>query len=232
MKKLLKIILVILVLLVIAVAALAIWQRDNLTALRDGMNMDPSAIQVELDSSREEFADTMDQYVVPQKEFTQEEIDQLVRGEITPEQLASSMLQNSGGTASSSSAGQTPDTQPSDQQPVSNPGDSLNEAIRQEIATMYVLRASYEGKLDAIVDSAREAYNSGQNKQSVLLDKLKELTALEKECDQQVAEVTARLRELLTQAGQDTSIADQVEETYQAEKSMKKAYYVQKFQNG
>ena len=230
MKKLLKIILVILVLLVIAVAALAIWQRDNLTALRDGMNMDPSAIQVELDSSREEFADTMDQYDVPQKEFTQEEIDQLVRGEITAEQLASSMLQNSGGTASS--AGQTPGTQPSDQQPVSTPTDSLNEAIRQEIATMYVLRASYEGKLDAIVDSAREAYNNGQNKQSILLEKVRELTALEKECDQQVAGVTARLRELLTQAGQDTSIADQVDATYQAEKSMKKAYYVQKFQNG
>ncbi|MGM9579452.1 MAG: hypothetical protein ACI3VS_08725 [Evtepia sp.] len=230
MKKLLKIILVILVLLVIAVAALAIWQRDNLTALRDGMNMDPSAIQVELDSSREEFADTMDQYGVPQKEFTQEEIDRLVRGEITPEELADAMLQNSGGTASS--AGQTTGGQTSAQQPSAGPNDSLNEAIRKEIATMYVLRASYEGKLDAIVESAREAYNSGQNKQSILLDKLNELTALEKECDQQVAEVTSRLRELLAQAGQDTAIADQVEETYQAEKSMKKAYYVQKFQNG
>lgn len=230
MKKLLKIILVILVLLVIAVAALAIWQRDNLTALRDGMNMDPSAIQVELDSSREEFADTMDQYGVPQKEFTQEEIDRLVRGEITAAELADAMLQNSGGTASS--AGQTTGGQTPAQQPSADPNDSLNEAIRKEIATMYVLRASYEGKLDAIVESAREAYNSGQNKQSILLDKLNELTALEKECDQQVAEVTSRLRELLAQAGQDTAIADQVEETYQAEKSMKKAYYVQKFQNG
>lgn len=225
MKKLLKIILVILILLIIAVAALAVWQRDNLTALRDGMNMDPSAIQVELDNSREKFADTMDQYGVPQKEFTQEEIDRLVRGEITPEELAGSMLQTNGGTSSASSG-----SQPADQQPPSDPNDSLNEAIRKEIATIYVLQASYEGKLDAIVESAREAYNSGQNKQSVLLDKLNEITALEKECDQQVADVTARLRELLTQAGQDTSTADQIEETYQAEKSMKKAYYIQKFQ--
>lgn len=228
MKKLLKIILVILLLLVIAAAALALWQRDNLTALRDGMNMDPSAIQVELDNSREEFADTMDRYGVPEKEFTQEEIAQLVRGEITAEALADSMLQSSGGTASNASGSQSS----ADQTTASDPTDSLNEAIRKEIATMYVLRASYEGKLDAIVSSAREAYNSGQNKRSILLDKLNELTALEKECDQQVAEVTARLRELLAQAGQDTSVADQIEETYQAEKSMKKAYYIQKFQNG
>lgn len=230
MKKLLKIILVILILLLIAAAALAVWQRDNLTALRNGMNMDPAAIQVELDNSREKFADTMDQYGVPRKAFSQEEIDQLVRGETTPEELAGSMLQTSGETPSS--AGQAPGTQPADQQPSSDPNDSLNEAIRKEIATIYVLQASYEGKLDAIVESAREACSSGQDKQSVLLDKLNELTALEKECDQQVAEVTARLRELLPQAGQDTSTADQIEETYQAEKSMKKAYYIQKFQEG
>ena len=41
-----------------------------------------------------------------------------------------------------------------------------------------------------------------------------------------------RLLDLLTQAGKDTDLADQVEETYQAEKSMKKAYYIQKFQEG
>ena len=42
----------------------------------------------------------------------------------------------------------------------------------------------------------------------------------------------ARLRELLKQAGRDDALAKQVEQTYQNEKSLKKAAYLEQFQNG
>ena len=58
------------------------------------------------------------------------------------------------------------------------------------------------------------------------------LTALEKECDQKVAAVVARLRELLKAIGQDDSLAKEVEATYEEEKSLKKAYYLKEFQGG
>ena len=41
-----------------------------------------------------------------------------------------------------------------------------------------------------------------------------------------------RLRSLLKQAGKDDSLAKQVEKTYQEEKSLKKAAYLEEFRNG
>ena len=101
---------------------------------------------------------------------------------------------------------------------------------------MYVLRSTYVGKLEAIAQSAIDEYTAGahteENRKQVVYDKLDQLTALEKECDAQVAQVVSRLRELLKQAGRDDALAKQVEQTYQNEKSLKKAAYLEQFQNG
>ena len=114
--------------------------------------------------------------------------------------------------------------------------EETDKAIQEQIATMYVLRSTYVGKLEAIAQSAIDEYSAGahteENRKQVVYDKLDQLTALEKECDAQVAQVVSRLRELLKQAGRDDSLAKQVEQTYQNEKSLKKAAYLEKFQNG
>ena len=219
-----KVILTILAILVIAMGAVVVWQWNNLMALHDGLTMDPIAIQEELEEQQEQFDAVMDEYQVPHKEFTQEEIDQLVSGVLSTGEMADSMLQ-----------GEKPSNAQGQQEESTDPTTDVEEAIQKEIATMYVLRATYEGKLEAIVQSALDEYaaNDGsRSREEIVYGKMNELTALEKECDRQVEEVTSRLRDLLTQAGKDTDLADQVEETYQAEKSMKKAYYIQKFQEG
>ena len=101
---------------------------------------------------------------------------------------------------------------------------------------MYVLRATYVGKLEAVVQSAIDEYTAGEhtseNRTRVVRGKLDELIAMEKECDGEVAAVVSRLRELLKATGQDDSLARQVEETYKEEKSLKKAYYLNEFRNG
>lgn len=225
MKTRTKVILTILALLAIAIGAVVVWQWNNLMALHDGLTMDPIAIQEELEEQQEQFDAVMDEYQVPHKEFTQEEIDQLVSGALSASEMADSMLQ---GTKPSNDGGQQ-------QEESTDPTTDVEGAIQKEIATMYVLRATYEGKLEAIVQSALDEYaaNDGsRSREDIVYSKMNELTALEKECDQQVEEVTFRLRDLLTQAGKDTALADQAEETYQAEKSMKKAYYIQKFREG
>ena len=86
-------ILTILVILVIAMGAVAVWQWNNLMALHDGLAMDPIAIQEELEEQQEQFDAVMDEYQVPHKEFTQEEIDQLVSGALSASEMADSMLQ-------------------------------------------------------------------------------------------------------------------------------------------
>ena len=74
--------------------------------------------------------------------------------------------------------------------------------------------------------------STSERRTQVVYGKLEELTALEKECDQKVAAVVARLRELLKAIGQDDSLAKEVEATYEEEKSLKKAYYLKEFQGG
>ncbi|MFQ8760249.1 MAG: hypothetical protein ACLSAF_13370 [Intestinimonas sp.] len=39
--------------------------------------------------------------------------------------------------------------------------EAAEEEIREEIATMYVLRSTYVGKLEAIVQSAIDEYTAG-----------------------------------------------------------------------
>lgn len=215
-----KIVLSILGIAAILMIALAVWQWNNLKALYDGLAMDPAAIQEELDANQEAFEEAMDAYHVPQKEFTQEEIEQLVSGEVSAEDVADSLIQKE---EPSSGEGQTP------------PEETVEGLIQKEIAKMYVLRETYVGKLDAIVQSAIDEYvasGGSQSKEDIVYGKMGELTALEKECDQQVAAVTARLRELLKEAGQDNSLAELVEDTYQSEKSMKKASYIQQLRGG
>lgn len=215
-----KIVLSILGIAAILMIALAVWQWNNLKALYDGLAMDPAVIQEELDANQEAFEEAMDAYHVPKKEFTQEEIDQLVSGELSAEDVADSLIQKE---EPSSGEGQTP------------PEETVEDLIQKEIAKMYVLRETYVGKLDAIVQSAIDEYaasGGSQSKEDIVYGKMGELTALEKECDQQVAAVTARLRELLKEAGQDNSLAELVEDTYQSEKSMKKASYIQQLRGG
>ena len=92
------------------------------------------------------------------------------------------------------------------------------------------------GKLEAVVQSAIDEYASGdmtpERRTEVVYERFDELQAMEKECDEKVASVVSRLRELLKKTGQDDTLAKQVEETYQQEKSLKKAAYIQEFQNG
>ena len=108
--------------------------------------------------------------------------------------------------------------------------------IKELIATMYALRAAYEGKLDAVVQSAIDEYAAGEhtsaNRTKVVYSKMDELVAMEKACDSEVAAVVSRLRELLKATGQDDTLAKQVEETYKEEKSLKKAAYIEEFRNG
>ena len=92
------------------------------------------------------------------------------------------------------------------------------------------------GKLEAVVQSAIDEYAAGdmtpERRTEVVYERFDELQAMEKECDEKVASVVSRLRELLKKTGQDDTLAKQVEETYQQEKSLKKAAYIQEFQNG
>ena len=229
MKKGAKIALGVVGVLVVGGVAAAAWQWNNLNALRYGLTMDSGTIEQKLQENEKALQDAMTEYKIPQYTFSQEEIAQLTDGTLSTEEAAKRLLEAQTPLAAA------PEGQEDAQQAAESPSE-VDQAIQEQIATMYVLRSTYVGKLEAIAQSAIDEYSAGahteENRKQVVYDKLDQLTALEKECDDQVAQVVARLRELLKEAGRDDSLAKQVEQTYQEEKSLKKAAYLEEFQNG
>ena len=229
MKKGAKIALGVVGVLVVGGVAAAAWQWNNLNALRYGLTMDSGTIEQKLQENEKALQDAMTEYKIPQYTFSQEEIAQLTDGTLSTEEAAKRLLEAQTPLAAA------PEGQ-ADAQQAAEPPSEVDQAIQEQIATMYVLRSTYVGKLEAIAQSASDEYSAGahteENRKQVVYDKLDQLTALEKECDDQVAQVVARLRELLKEAGRDDSLAKQVEQTYQEEKSLQKAAYLEEFQNG
>ena len=229
MKKGAKIALGVVGVLVVGGVAAAAWQWNNLNALRYGLTMDSGTIEQKLQENEKALQDAMTEYKIPQYTFSQEEIAQLTDGTLSTEEAAKRLLEAQTPLAAA------PEGQ-ADAQQAAEPPSEVDQAIQEQIATMYVLRSTYVGKLEAIAQSAIDEYSAGahteENRKQVVYDKLDQLTALEKECDDQVAQVVARLREILKEAGRDDSLAKQVEQTYQEEKSLKKAAYLEEFQNG
>ena len=208
-------------------AGVAAWQWNNISALRYGMTMDRTAIEEKLAENEQTLASAMEEYSVSSYTFSEEELRQLSDGTLSVEEAAKKLLDESvpGAEAPEGSSGQQT-AEKSD----------VEAQIQEQIAQMYVLRSTYVSKLEAIAQAAIDEYTQGEhteeNKADVVYKRLEELTALEKECDAQVAQVVEQLRSLLKQAGKDDSLAQQVEKTYQEEKSLKKAAYLEEFRNG
>lgn len=151
--------------------------------------MDKDSISQRLEENQRALNDAMVKYNVTQYSFSQEEIEQLADGSLAPEEAARRLLDGGGAGALRTPA---PDASPTPTPTLSTGGDTAaveaaQEEIREEIATMYVLRSTYVGKLEAIVQSAIDEYTAGEHtserRTQVVYGKLEELTALEKECD-------------------------------------------------
>ena len=209
----------------IAGAAAAAWQWDNIQAARYGLTMDKDTLDQRIEENKQALNDAMDQYQVPKYEFSAEEIGQLTDGSLSAEDAAKQLLE----TVESPAAQEPEDDTAAEKA-------AAEEEIRELIARMYVLQATYEGQLDLVVQSAIDEYVAGdhtpERRAQVVYDRMDYLMELEAECDQKVAAVTARLRELLPVVGQDDTLARQVEDTYREEKSLKKAAYIEEFRNG
>ena len=249
MKKGAKIALGIAGALVIAGGAVAAWQWNNITAALYGLTMDRDTIDQRLEENAKALDDAMDKYNVPKYEITEDELSQLTDGTLDAQDVAKKLLEeqaSSGGaekkqeTASSSGTGKKQETASSSGASSGSTAKTELSAeekeIQELIATMYVLRSTYVGKLEAVVQSAIDEYASGdmtpERRTEVVYARFDELQAMEKECDEKVASVVSRMRELLKKTGQDDTLARQVEQTYAEEKSLKKAEYIQEFQNG
>ena len=246
MKKRTKIILSVLAVFLAGGIGLAAWQWNNLQALKYGLSMDTAALDEKIQENSAALDEAMERYQVEKYEITQDELAALTDGSLSPQEVAQKLLESREPPKAAA-----PETPAGSQQtgegsqsadpgqnggPVSEPLSAEEREIQQLIATMYVLQASYEEKLNAEVQGAIDEYLAGEhtseNRTRVVYKRIEGLLAMEKECDAQVAQVVSRLRELLKATGQSEDLAKQAEAAYQQEKSLKKAYYLNAFRGG
>lgn len=260
MKKAGKIALAVAGVVLVAGAVTVAVQWNNIKAVAYMMTMDTGTLSQRAEENRKTLDKAMEDYQIPSYTFSEEEMSQLASGELSEEEAAARILGENGGTTAEPEPSQSgaPSQEPSPSQstpPSQSPSASQSaqptqsadqggetsaqdaEAeLRQLVATMYVLQATYEGKLEDIVQEAIDEYTAGEhtseNRTRIVYSKYDVLTKLEQECDQKVADIVSRMRELLKATGQSESLADEVQRTYEEEKSLKKAYYIREFQEG
>ena len=250
MKKRTKIILSVLAVFLAGGIGLAAWQWNNLQALKYGLSMDTAALGEKIQENSAALDEAMERYQVEKYEITQDELAALTDGSLSPQEVAQKLLESrepplaaapevSAGSQQTGEGSQSAAPGESTVPDQSGAAASLSaeeREIQQLIATMYVLQASYEEKLNAEVQGAIDEYLAGEhtseNRTRVVYKRIEGLLAMEKECDAQVAQVVSRLRELLKATGQSEDLAKQAEAAYQQEKSLKKAYYLNAFRGG
>ena len=245
MKKRTKILLGIAAVLAVAAGVLCVWQWNNITAARYTLTMDQDAVSSRIVENEAVLHEVLTEYDLADYTPSEEDIAAVASGEKTTQELAQEMVSAqaassqagvagapaASGTAASSAGSSGPAQSASPSAPAQPAAPSYDDQIRAQVAMMYVLRSTFVSRLDELVNQAVFDYALAENftrdgRMAAVTPYLDAVSTLEEECDAEVATVVAELRRLLKASGQDDSLAKKVEETYEEEKSLKKAYYL------
>lgn len=110
-----------------------------------------------------------------------------------------------------------------------------SERISECVAQMYVLKSSFVSRLDGLYNQAISDYNAmtpeqrkANGKTTIVNKYYSSAASMEAECDSQVSSILSELTSLLKEQGSTTELVDKIKTAYYEEKSLKKAYYVNK----
>lgn len=215
----------------------AVWQRDNLEALRYAVSMSEEELGQSMEENQEEFDAIAREYGIPAIGLTEEELAALESGGESAAEIADRLLSSYGGAVDDGSGAgsqEGSDTSSGDN------GDSAEDVssdtdseIQRLITSLYVLRSSYTSRLDGLISEASSEFYSlapesrtDTARRRIVATKISEASSLESSCDAQVESICEQIRVCLSGSGQDTSLADRVMSAYQQEKALKKASYL------
>lgn len=233
------IVLLVLVAVVVAGGLFLYSQRNNVKALYYLQTMKVETLQEEMDRNSLELKQALKDNGMAEITVSDEDLQMVMDGEWSVEEAAQKIVGGDAGEQTHPDTGKpsgmdSPQPSAVGENPASNPPVADNgEAIQTQVATMYVLKATFVARLEAIVQEAKDAYTAlpaerrtSQEKVGIVYGKTAQLSALERECDEKVAAVVAEVRRLLRESGGDNALADKLEQVYEQEKSLKKAYYI------
>lgn len=232
------------------VVFIAAWQWNNIVALYEYMLYSNDEIESKIRDSKDDLQESLEKYVPNiDRDFTVEEEEKIRTGELSPEDALGLIADSSSTDASDVVSGDKPaastptpnvSTSPPDTDMKENEESQgidqqeVNRIISKYVAKLYLYKAQYIAKLGQLERSAKAEYlalpaekqnSTGKNK--ILLSKMSEAAAMEKECDAEVKRILEVMKTELTAAGGDLSIIDVINKAYEEEKSLKKAQYVE-----
>lgn len=110
---------------------------------------------------------------------------------------------------------------------------TASDIVAKYTAKLYGARSVFEGKLNALVASAKAEYaalpaeqRTDAAKKSIYSSMLSSAGAIESECDATVESLLAQMSAELSAAGESTAPVDQLRSYYQEAKTNQKAYYL------
>lgn len=258
MKKKLKIFLIVLGILAAIIAGITVWQWQNIKAVIYFLNYSQEDLdemyesnQKTLDEALEGFSTAKPRDLTEEEKnalknniITEEEAIDISLGKTTLEEVKKSKnLQGENGETETSpeksTAGETkPGQQGNNPQNQSDKkiGTEENDNISKLIAKLYVLKSSYIGRLDGLEAEGLAEYSKTPKEQrtsawrgSMISKYSARISAWEAECDAAVEGIISEIRRELNKNGGDTSIIQTIRSTYQNEKQIKKASYLNKY---
>ncbi len=222
------IVLIVLALIVIAIGVFAYIQANNLKAV-SYMKYTPKQRQELLIENEGNIQKILER--IPAKEVTplnEEQEEMLKSGELTEEEAIQIMtgklepiLEPSPEYVGDTSASELEPTPMSEEEPEEAEEDKLQELI----ARVYILRVGFTGRLDSLIGQAKKEYVSqgGKNVTPLIQKYIGLGTDLESQCDAQMEALLSEIQAELERIGGDTSVIADIRESYQNEKSIKKA---------
>ncbi len=253
MKKVLrKPIKLLLIVIVSIVGILSYLQYDNIVALIYGLNHSSEDIAEEMDDNREKLKSEVEKYTSePIQDITAEDEEKLLKGEITIEEVADKYnlpLDYMKDIDENENIEELEEFNNSDTNNDNNQNNydnstapdtkAIDDAISDGVSKMYALKAKYVNKLGELERKVYDEYTSlpkeKQNEDSkykLVIDNIDYVAQLEEKCDIEVEKVLSTLKTELTNLNGDTDIIQILQDAYQEEKEVKKAYYLSLYNN-
>lgn len=160
-------------------------------------------------------------------------------GEVIPENSAenSSAAGNTGssaetaGNTAAENEGSAADSLPAEVTENNQDGQASESRLNQLIAQVYLLKSSFSGRIDSLIEQAKAEYiaNNCQNKAGIAGKYLRKGTDMEAECDARMESLLAEISSELQKTGGDSSIVSEIRSAYKNEKSIKKAELVAEY---
>ena len=209
------------------IGGICCWQRNNLRALGMSLRLSQEELSGEMDRQRERTEEASRQAGVNVRALTDEEKEALRGSEVSREELIDRITDGAQPAADEPAAPALELQEPEDGEA------ALRGQLARQIAEIYVMEAEYTDWLaqanQAAIDeftALPESEQTTANKYSIGMKYLSAALEKEKECDARMKAAEDSIRSLLTQLGEDTSLADEIHAAYLEEKAAKKAYYL------